>query len=130
MSHVRGNASVGQEFTFLAHGPTIWFVLDDFHGMAVGVENVEIRISDLALSYFLRHLNSSRSKVIAHPLGGVSIERDVVKMAILPGRFRKELKILIVVDFDKSDTVGAVFALQHVGLVVAKKIFIKRARLG
>ena len=50
-------------------------------------------------------------------------------MTVLFRVFGEELNILVIVDFDEGNSVGAVIALQHVDFGIPKKDFIKRARL-
>src|SRR5438128_11020882 len=44
-------------------------------------------------------------------------------MAVLPWALGEELKILVLVNLDESDAIGAVLALQHVWFLVSKKVF-------
>jgi hypothetical protein len=48
-------------------------------------------------------------------------------MALLPGAFREELNILVVVDLDEGDAIGAILSLQREGFGVSKKVPIKGA---
>ena len=50
-------------------------------------------------------------------------------MAVFLRTFGEEFEILVLVNLDESDAIGAVLALQHVWFLVSKKVFDYSPRL-
>jgi hypothetical protein len=89
--------------------------------MAVGVSNVEVRISSLAFADLLRHLDAPRSKGCAQAFSGVGVLSDVIQLAFLFWRVSKQRDVLVFVDFDERDPNRSIVALQIVRLCVVPR---------
>ncbi len=111
--------------------------LHQFDASAVGIEKVRLTLAILANLYFdrsvvvlarrtrfengdgLLNIRSDQTNVIPHS-HLLCVRTLVVK---------HELEILVLVNLDESDAIGAVLAFQHVWFLVSKKVFIKRSGL-
>ena len=123
-----GDAGTVEGLAFVADGPAVGFVLDDFDGVAVGVPDVEVGVFEGAFADFVRHLDAFGGEVGAHCFGVIDLNRDVIQTICAGCEFGIELDDLTVVDLDEGEEERAVGLVELEDFFEAEKVCVIGAR--
>src|SRR5947207_15949028 len=90
--------------------------------------------ADIVSSFPFRHrrrnLDAMRSPVVAHLLGIIGVNGNVVELSVMLWRISKQLDVLPVIYFHERSSDRAVITLERERLLKYEKIFVTRTRLG
>src|SRR5438067_8127957 len=129
MHHAAGNAAFRHEFAFGACRPTVRRILHDFKLMTVRIGDSKIVISSASFVYLLRDLHPTSCHIVAHTCGIVGVDGYMIQAVLASGWLRKEFYILLLINFYKSDAIGAILVFQSKRLLESKKVLVKGAGL-
>ena len=129
MHRVLGDAPRRYVTSGVPGGPAVRKVLDDLDVVAVGILDHEILVARPPLVHTIRNRDALREQIVAHRVGTIRIDGDVIELSFSCIRPIEELDPLMVVDFRKRDLDRAVGLRQREGFFETEEVEIERARL-
>src|SRR5579883_2564449 len=126
--NVSRNARVRHEFPVGTSRQTIRLILNHSNGIARRIDDFETAVSGLILANRVWDHDAVRNEINPCATDTIGLKRYIVNKPIIFRRALKELDVLVVVDFEESDWIGAVCRFERDCLVKAKEIVIVSTR--
>ena len=114
-----------QVLTGVLRRPAIRHVLHDLDVVPVGIFHHEVLVAGAALADSFWNRDSLRGQVVAHPIGVVGVDGNVIELPLTLRRPVEELDPLTIVDFHERDLDRSVGLRQRERLFEAEEVLVK-----